>query len=527
MKGIVTGVGSFESLIRGGYLYVDKTKYLYELVTRPSMYYFLSRPRRFGKSLTLSTFEAIFKGKRDLFKGLYLDSTDYDWKEYPVIHMDFSCIHFDAVEGLKCQIKNSLLEIAAQYKITIPSNYEYNEVLIVLISQLAEKEGVVVLIDEYDSILTNSINDEHIEDIRNVLRGFYSVLKSQSANIRMCFITGVTKFSKMSIFSSMNNLTDISMNEKYATMLGYTQQELEYNFADYIDAGVQKKKTTREKYLEDVKTWYDGYCFAPETESVYNPVSVGSFFSEGGKIFTNYWISTGGMPYILTEVAKRVHFDISFDTKLEVPSSVLKGVDLIQMVKTEVNKDNFLALLYQSGYLTIKSAELIGGSYLITLDYPNKEVKEGLNEILLPLYLGTKAGAFKGQRVLKLFYNGNVDAAMTSLSTIYASIPYNELVFNAENVWHASFLSMLTLMGAEIVAEEPTNVGRIDAVITCPKYIYIIEFKFNQSAEVAIAQIRSKKYWEKYLNKGKEIHLLGINFSTEQKNIAQWKDEIL
>ena len=448
MKGIVTGVGSFESLIRGGYLYVDKTKYLYELVTRPSMYYFLSRPRRFGKSLTLSTLEAIFKGKRELFKGLYLDSTDYDWKEYPVIHMDFSDIHFDAVEGLKCQIKNSLLEIAAQYKITIPSNYEYNEVLIVLISQLAEKEGVVVLIDEY-------------------------------------------------------------------------------NFADYIHAGVQKKKTTREKYLEDVKTWYDGYCFAPETESVYNPVSVGSFFSEGGKIFTNYWISTGGMPYILTEVAKRVHFDISFDTKLEVPSSVLKGVDLIQMVKTEVNKDNFLALLYQSGYLTIKSAELIGGSYLITLDYPNKEVKEGLNEILLPLYLGTKAGAFKGQRVLKLFYNGNVDAAMTSLSTIYASIPYNELVFNAENVWHASFLSMLTLMGAEIVAEEPTNVGRIDAVITCPKYIYIIEFKFNQSAEVAIAQIRSKKYWEKYLNKGKEIHLLGINFSTEQKNIVQWKDEIL
>ncbi len=527
MKDIITGNSSFEVLINGGYLYVDKTKYLYELIKNTGTYYFLSRPRRFGKSLTLSTLEAIFKGKRELFKDLYIDSTNYDWKEYPVIHLDFSTCIGDSSSDISDWINRKIIDIGISYGVKLSEEAKYNYNLDKLITELAKREKVVVLIDEYDSILSNNINSENLEEIRSTLRGFYSVLKAQAANIRMCFITGVTKFSKVSIFSAMNNLTDISMNENYATMLGYTQKELEQYFATYIDRAVISRETTREKLLENIKTWYDGYLFAPEEETVYNPVSVGSFFMNGGKVFKNYWISTGGMPYILIEVAKRVQFNISQEKEFEVSLDSLESPDLIQMVKTDINLDNFLSLLYQTGYLTIHNSELVGDSYLITLGYPNKEVKKGLNEILLPLYLGSKSSSFQGIKLLKLFNDGKVDEAMANLSSIYASIPYYELVFNAENACHASFLCMMNLMGADIIAEQPTNIGRIDAVITCSKYIYIIEFKFTQSADVAIGQIRQNRYFEKYLAAGKEIHLLGINFSTEQKNIVEWKEEIL
>ena len=427
---------------------------------------------------------------------------------------------------MKEQIKNLLLEIADQYGVAIPDRYKYNKVLRVLITELAKREKVVVLVDEYDSILTNSLN-ENLEKVREAVRGFYSVLKSQSENIRMCFITGVTKFSKVSIFSAMNNLTDISLDSKFATMLGYTQKELEDNFADYIEKGIVTRQTTRDRYLAEVKIWYDGYSFAPKAETVYNPVSVGSFFSENSAEFKPYWIDTGGMPFVLTEIAKRVKFDMSVDKELEVSSSTLNGTDFVQMVKTNVSKDNFLSLLYQTGYLTIKGTEPVGESCLITLGYPNEEVKKGLNEILLPLYLGNCANNFKGEKILKFFSNGSVGDAMALLSSIYASIPYHELVFKAENACHASFVAMMNLMGADIAAEEPTNIGRIDAVLTCQKYIYIIEFKFNQSADVAIAQIKKNRYWEKYQHEGKEIHLVGINFSTDKNNIVEWKDELL
>ena len=522
MKRIDQGNSSFEDLISNGNLYVDKTRYLHNLIAYGNKYYFLSRPRRFGKSLTLSTFDAIFKAKRELFKGLYIDSTDYDWKKYPVIHVDFSRIEYISLTGLRAQIKNALLEIAEQYNVNIPKDYEYNEVLGKLIQELSQREKVVVLIDEYDNPLSSNINDPNIEDIREVLRGFYSVLKAASANIRFCFITGVTKFSKMSIFSAMNNLTEISMNEDYATMFGYTQQELEDNFSEYIEKGMKTRGETRERYLALIKKWYDGYRFSAEGESVYNPVSIGSFFNEGGKIFNNYWINTGGS-LLITEIAKRVKFDISTDTEITVPQNTLQAVDIIQMARTEINKENFLSLLYQSGYLTIKSAELLGETYLYTLGYPDAEVEKGLTEILLPLYLGRASGDYSGLRVLSMFYKGQVDKALTSIKAIFASIPYHELVFNAENVWHASFLSMLRLMGADIIGEVSSNIGRIDAVLTTPNDIYIIEFKFDLSADKAIEQIRENKYYEPYLDSNKKIHLLGINFSTQEKNIVEWR----
>ena len=527
MKRIDTSYSVFEDLILSNNLYVDKTSYLYRLITQGYRYYFLSRPRRFGKSLTLSTLDAIFKGKRELFRGLYIDSTDYDWKEHPVIHIDFSKCARSTSEEIKKWINNQIMGIATLYNIELKEEDGFDSNLDILINKCSSKGKVVILIDEYDSLLNNNINNENIEGIREVLRGFYSVIKASSANIRFCFITGVTKFSKMSIFSSMNNLVDISMSDEYSTMLGYTQEELEENFSEYIDKAVKEENIKREEYLEKVKRWYDGYKFSANGESVYNPVSVGLFFSNGGIEFSNYWISTGGMTYLLTEIAKRVKFDVSLSNCVKISKDRLCSTDIIQMLRTNISKENFLALLYQSGYLTIKEATLVSGSYLLTLGYPNEEIENGLNEILLPAYVGSAANSFDNLVIKSYFDNGDVESAMATLSSIFASIPYYELVFDRESAWHSGFVCMMNIVGADIIPESATNKGRIDCVLRCPGDIYIIEFKFNQSAEKAIEQIREKKYYEPYMKEKKTIHLLGINFSTEEKNIIEWKDEVI
>ncbi len=527
MKKIETGNSSFGKLITKSNLYVDKTKYLYNLITDNGTYYFLSRPRRFGKSLTLSTLKAVFEGRRGLFKGLYIDGMDYDWKEYPIIHINFSDIAFKNADELEDKIRITLLKAAGQYDIAVDKQYAYDDVMKTLFEELSKREKVVVLIDEYDSPLINSINSDKLEDIRRVLRGFYSVLKASDAYIRFCLIAGVTKFSKVSIFSAMNNLTDISAMDEYSSALGYTQDELEHYFAEYIEDGVRKNRTTREEYLSSLKYWYDGYRFTAGGEAVYNPVSIGSFFYTGGMSFKNYWIQTGGMTMLLSEIAKRVKFDISLREELKISEENLHTADIVQMVQTEVSRDNFLALLYQTGYLTIKEAVPVRESFLIELGYPNKEVERGLNEILLPVYIGSAAGSFSRLMVIDYFDKGKVDEALETLSSIFSSIPYYELVFDSESAVHAGFLCMMNILEADIISEVPTNRGRIDCVLRCPHDIYIIEFKFNQSADDAVAQIKRRKYYEAYLKEGKSIHLLGINFSTEEKNIIEWKDEVI
>ena len=527
MKAIDPSNSIFEDLINSDNLYVDKTKYLYNLITDRKKYHFLSRPRRFGKSLMLSTLDAIFRGKKELFKGLYIDSADYDWKEYPIIHIDFSRCPGNTEKTVDDWINDKLFEIADEHKIKLNRKRLSGSNLDTLITQLSKKQKVIILIDEYDYLLSSNINSKNLEKIREVLRSFYSVIKGTSAYIRFCFITGVTKFSKMSIFSAMNNLIDVSMNEEYSTLFGYTQKELEDNFAEYIEEGRKKRGETREKYLALIKKWYDGYRFSPKGETVYNPVSIGLFFLQEGIQFNNYWINTGGMTYLLTEIAKRVKFDITTDIGMTVSNDILQATDIVQMARTEVNKDNFLSLLYQSGYLTIKKSEIVGEINLFTLGYPNEEVERGLNAILLPMYLGTGSYAHEPVRILSLFSKGKTEDAITSLKAVFASIPYHEEIFNAENVVHASFISMMRIMGADIIGEAATNIGRIDCVLTCPDDIYIIEFKFNQSPDKAIAQIRKKRYYEPYLDRSKRIHLLGINFSTEERNIVEWKEEDL
>lgn len=526
MKKIDTGNSSFEKLIMNENLYVDKTNFLYNLITDGGTYYFCSRPRRFGKTLMLSTLEAIFKGKKELFKGLYIDSTDYDWEKYPVIHLDFSLLDTSSAKLLKKDLANRMISIAEKYGITVKDSGSPKAVYLKVISELAEINKVVILIDEYDNPLSRNIQSSKLQVIRDAIRDFFDVVKGSSPYLRFCLITGITRFSKVSIFSAMNNLTDISMKDEYATAFGYTQDELEKNFSAYIDKAVSENGSiTGDEYLSQVKNWYNGYRFSPKSETVYNPVSIGSFFENGGNLFINYWINTGGMTSLLVDVARHVKFDFNTDEELSVSLNKIMTVDIIQMAQTEISKENFIALLYQSGYLTIKNAMPIGGSYLLSFGYPDKEVEQGLTEILLPVYLGSAAKKFASFNILKFFYLGEIAKAIEIFEDIFASISYHELVFNAENAWHASMSSMLRLMGADIVDERTTSIGRIDCVLRCPEKIYIIEYKFNQSAEDAIRQIKENRYFEPYLSSKEEVHLLGINFSTSKRNIIEWKDE--
>ena len=381
---------------------------------------------------------------------------------------------------------------------------------------------MIILIDEYDSILTDNANNPHIEEILDTLRVFYKVIKAQCSKVHFCFITGVTKFSKAGIFSTMNNLTDISLTEKYSNMLGYTQKELEFYFNDYIDKGAKDLNITKEEYLFRLKDNYDGYCFYPNTEKVYNPVSINNFFSNGGKDFDNYWVSTGRSK-MLFDIAKKSKFDLTSNLKEPISRDFMKSLDIVEISQNDSDVDVFKSLLFQSGYLTIKGTNEDSSFYY--LDFPNKEVSSSFSSDLLPLYLENGNREKIISPLLLEFEKGNIEKAMEILKSSYVKISHNLLKLEKESTFVGFFLGIMLSYKCDILNEEETNLGRIDAVLKTKKYIYIIEFKLNQSSEKAIKQIKEKKYFEKYLNDGREIHLLGINFSTKEKNIKDWKHE--
>ena len=520
-KIIKTSTSSFEAMRKQNTVYVDKTEYLYNLIQIEGGYFFLSRPRRFGKSLTLSTLKAIFEGRKELFDGLYIGQTDYEFKKHPVIHIDFGSCQRDNKEGTADWINYELSVIGRGYGIELDSKY-HDANLKNLIIQLYEQHGpVVVLIDEYDKPLSDSIdNVQRAVEIRDVLRGFYEVIKSSASYLRFVFITGVTKYSKMSIFSSMNNLNDISIDSRYSTMLGYTQEELEHYFDEGIDEGSKALNIPKDEYIAKVKNWYDGYCFAPNSQTVYNPVSVGRFFDEGGEVFRPYWIDTGGQK-LLYETAKKIDFDINEDIEKAFDLSDLSSYDIVELVGENVSKKSYNSLLYQSGYLTIKSSF---EEDIAEFDFPNEEVRKAFSKILLPLYIGEK-NEFKGAYALVYLREGKIDEFISTLKSVFAFIPSN-IKSKYESAYQIGFCCMMRSIGAQIRAEEPTNKGRIDAVIETRKYVYIIEFKVNSSADVAIKQIQDKGYAEKYKAveyQDKTVVLLGINFDTDKHNVTDYK----
>ena len=377
MKRLTSSIFSFEKIINEGILYVDKTEFIWNLIQDEGTY-FLSRPRRFGKSLTVSTLEAVFQGKKDLFKGLAIYDKPYDWKPYPVIHLDFANVNASTADQMESYLNDKLAMQASAFGVALKgtsSSTRFEN----LIQDLARQGKVVILVDEYDKPILESFGKPYAQDILELLKAFYSVIKSYDANERFAFITGVSKFSHVSLFSGMNNPTDLTMRSDYATMLGFTQEEFEANYAEYIDVAVRKLGISREAFLEKMKKWYDGYKFSGNAETVYNPVSVTKFFESPDPLFSNYWFSTA-TPTFLLEYCRNTNFDFKAILTDPVPEIAFDAYELDSI--------DPLALFLQTGYLTIKDTTIRKDRTYYYLKFPNEEVQWSFEMYLLNVYTG-------------------------------------------------------------------------------------------------------------------------------------------
>ena len=513
MKDLTSSIYNFEDLINGQYFYVDKTEYIWKLVRPYKGIYFMSRPRRFGKSLTVSTLKAIFQGKKDLFKGLAIHGKEYDWKEYPVIHLDLNGWSFSTPEGLLSSLRSLIQSQASVHNITLHKSSP-EAMFRELITQLAKQNPVVILLDEYDKPILNNIGKPNIGEFLEILKAFYSVIKACADQERFVFVTGVSKFCHVSLFSDLNNLYDITMHAEFATMLGYTQQEFEDNFREKIDQTSAHLKIPRGELLQKIKDWYDGYRFHAGAESVYNPVSLASFFLSGGE-FNNYWFSTG-TPSFLIELIRKQHF--SFEEVLSKP------VSGIAFSAYEVDRVDPLPLLLQTGYLTIRDAFEDFGMTFYNLAFPNFEVRSAFDTYLLNAYTGISKEALEGTsaRLARNVRSGDVDAFMDDMRGFFASIPY-DIQLHDEKYYQTVFFLLFLMLGVYIVTESRTGNGRIDAVAACGEWIYIFEFKLDRTADIALEQIKDKEYFLKYRHSGKRIILIGANFDTQKRQLAEWK----
>ena len=516
MKDLTSGIYSFEDLIQGNFLYVDKTEYIWQLIRPAKGLYFFSRPRRFGKSLTLSTLKAVFQGKKDLFKGLAIYDKPYDWKTYPIIHLSFA--DYNVVSNAKDELPDYLMtkvrRIADEYSIRLPDNTPAN-CFGFLIDEIYKKSKVVILVDEYDKPILSNITDPEVGEILNCLKGFYSVLKDRNEQERLLFVTGVSKFCHVSLFSGLNNLTDITMDARYATMLGYTQAEFESNFREQIDAASQKLGMPKEELLPEIKAWYDGFRFHAGSESVYNPVSLAKFFESGGE-FSNYWFETG-TPKFLVELAKNQNFD--FESALDEP------VPGIAFSAFEIDNIDPLTLLFQTGYVTIRGTVRKLGETWYHLDFPNREVAGSFNTYLLNRYSGktqTEVVKFSAELTAAL-NNGDVKRLRKTMEVFFAGISY-EIHHKNESNFQNIFFALFRLLGISIKAESHTSDGRIDAVAETDKYIFIFEFKLDND-DSALDQIKEKQYYKQYELSKKKIFLNGVTFDTRTGQIADWQTE--
>ena len=516
MKNLTVSISDFEKLRREGYLYVDKTEYIWNLINPAGGSFFLSRPRRFGKSLTLSTLKAIFQGKKELFEGLAIYDKPYDWKEYPIIHLDMNGRDFSTPEKLEERFQQILREQAYINGVTLQSTAS-DTMFHELIQTLYDKSGeVVILLDEYDRPILNNIAKDNRFDFLNALKGFYSVIKEKSALLRFAFVTGVSKFCHVSLFSDLNNLADITMDIRYATMFGYTQEELEKYFGDRIAdlAG----DGDLESYKTKMKDWYNGYRFEARAQTVYNPVSLANFFENRG-MFNNYWFSTG-TPSFLLELIKNQRFNL--EEILE------KTVSNFAFSAYEIGNIDPLTLLLQTGYLTIDKAVERYGDTVYKLRFPNLEVKGSFE-----VYLTGDCSGLHVDKVKDSIYDladkvtaGDVDGFMETMKVFFAKVGYDVHLKN-ENNYQLLFYSIFMLLGISITAESRTNNGRIDAVATNEDYVFVFEFKLDRNVEIALQQIKDRDYYRRYMNSGKKIMLIGVNFDSEAAQIASWNYEMV
>ena len=519
MKRLPIGFQTFSKMIQGNYLYVDKTKEIYNLFANGSQYYFLSRPRRFGKSLLITTLAEIFLGNKELFKDLWIYDK-IEWDQYPVIHLDFSNVEYDNAEILKKSLSHTLDKIAANYKVTLSPQLNYKSKFIDLIEALAKKGRVVVLVDEYDKPIIDFIEkdkrDIAIEN-RDILRNFYSVIKGSDKYIKFVFITGVSKFSKVSVFSGLNNLNDITIDNQFTTLLGYTHHELLHYFSDRIKTLADSLEMSVETITEKIRAWYNGYSWDGKN-FVYNPFSILLLLQKN--VFDNYWFSTG-TPSFLTHLIKEKNQDIADYENLKVGSYIFESFD--------IERIEVASLLFQTGYLTIKKTKMEHFPVMdFWLGYPNVEVRQSFLRHLLTEYTGkdfTENAKIVAQ-LTETIETARLTQFFDIIRSLFASIPYNIFIGDRESYYHTVIYLVLRLMGVRIQSEVQTHTGRIDAVIETANHIYIMEFKLG-TPEDALKQVKEKKYYEKYLTSKKSITLAGIGFDKELRNITDYKIETL
>ncbi|MEG0647829.1 MAG: ATP-binding protein [Bacteroides sp.] len=512
MRKLPIGIQTFQKIREGNYLYADKTAYVWQLAATETPY-FLSRPRRFGKSLLLSTFEAYFNGQKELFDGLAIERMETEWKVYPVLHLDLNAEKYDSPERLSNTLSSQLTQWEQLYgkgedEPTLSSRFSG------VIRRACETTGmkVVVLVDEYDKPLLQALgNNELLDDYRKTLKAFYGVLKSTDRYLRFAFLTGVTKFSQVSVFSDLNQLNDISMKPQYAAICGITHQELLDTFTPELKRLGEANHLSFDETVAKMTALYDGYHFCEFAEGMFNPFSVLNVFD--GFKFSNYWFQTG-TPTFLVEMLQKSNYDLRL---------LMDGVEAPASSFTEyrVDSNNPIPLIYQSGYLTIKEYDKEFQNYVLA--FPNEEVKYGFINFLFPYYTSitnNDQNFFVGKFVQEL-RSGDVDAFLTRLQAFFADFPY-ELNAQTERHYQVVFYLVFKLMGQYTQTEVRSARGRADAVVKTQDYIYVFEFKLNGTAEEALKQIDEKGYLLPYQCDGREVVKVGVEFSKADRNIGRW-----
>ncbi|MDE6548404.1 MAG: ATP-binding protein [Muribaculaceae bacterium] len=509
------GIQSFPEIIEGGYSYVDKTNLMGKLIDE-GKYIFLSRPRRFGKSLLLSTLHAYFDGRRDLFKGLAIDSMDLDWTPTPVLHFDFNTGLYDRPDGLEERLNTDLSSYEKEFRLDIKDDLTAAIRFEKLIKGIHEATGrkVAILVDEYDKpLLGIEENPEQFEKNQTLLKGFFSNLKSMDKYIRFAMLTGVARFSKVSIFSDLNNLNDISMYEQYQEICGWTEEELSTNFQTGIAELSKKRRETTKETMNELRTYYDGYLFSDEGRRLYNPYSVlKALFS---KTIKPYWFESATPTFLAKKIKKSGIDPVSLNWQSQSYSN---------LIAVGLGSDNVTALMFQTGYLTIDSYDPRRQRY--TLRFPNREVEIGFAENLLPLYVPSSKkpdSPFSLQNFQDDLYDGNPEDFMKRLETLVKDLPGED---HKESTYRAITYLLCLLSGTEAQAERHSYKGRSDLEVLTPDFIYVFEFKYNKSVQEAMHQIHERDYAGRYALDHRTVYLVAANF-TENKDNRQLSYEII
>jgi len=497
-------ISTFSELRTSGYLYVDKTEYVYKMITGGRRF-FLSRPRRFGKSLFVSTLYETLKANTSLFKDLWIGHSDYPWKEYGIIKLDFSAVASDDIITFKESLKTSLFFIAKNYQISLDNTSNSpSDLLQSLVHELFIRFGrVAILIDEYDGPILKTLYDQELaKKIRDTIQQFFTVIKSLDAQVQFVFITGVSSFAKAGLFSGINNLRIMTLDDRYASICGYTDTEVDHYFTDHITAWAQQEDSTYDKLREQIKTWYNGYRFSEKPISVYNPFSLLNALDH--QKCENFWFQSGTPKFLVDILKKESH---KIDLELPIVSKDFLGIFDVDIIPP-------VSLMFQAGYLTISEYDQELG--LFKLDYPNREVRTSFQKYLLELF--THINADTANALLSTFKDAlikeNIERVIDVLHQLFAHIPY-QIHIKEEKYYHSLFTMICIGAQIKVQSEYSTSLGSIDLVLEFEKLIYVIEVKFNKTTKEALNQIHERKYYQRFLHQGKPVILLGLNFKRE------------